>query len=249
MKTANFNLYSKYYDLLYQDKDYQKEASYIINIMRENNITMGEVLEYGSGTGKHGCLIAESGYKVHGIELSEAMVSIAKRVPGFTIQQGDIAEVKLDREFDVLISIFHVISYQTLNSSLTEVFTRVNEHLRTGGIFIFDFWYSPAVYVQKPTVRIKRICGNDLNVTRIAEPKVDSIKNTVDVEYTIFAEKTNTGEVEVLKELHRMRHFSIPEITLLAQQHGLMYLKAEESFTGKPVGDDTWSVSVVLKKI
>ena len=52
-----FNAYSKYYDLLYLDKDYIGEAKYVEKQLKNNGINKGDILEFGSGTGKHGRLL------------------------------------------------------------------------------------------------------------------------------------------------------------------------------------------------
>ena len=48
-----FDAYAAYYDLLYQDKNYHKEAKYILRLLEDNGISSGKILELGSGTGKH----------------------------------------------------------------------------------------------------------------------------------------------------------------------------------------------------
>jgi len=250
MKTTSsvFNAYSRYYDLLYRDKDYLGEADYIQTLLTRMGIAHGNLLELGSGTGKHGCLLANRGYRVHGIERSSEMVAQASSLNGFTCEQGDICTTQLDRTFDAVLSLFHVISYQITNANLNAAFTRANEHLSSGGLFIFDFWYSPAVFSQRPSVRIKRMSDNQIEIIRIAEPVTYSNENRVDVNYTIFARDLVDGSVETINETHPMRHFSLPEIELLAAINGFDLIGAEEFLTSKSVSEDTWSVCVILKK-
>lgn len=244
-----FDAYSRYYDLLYQDKDYVGETNYINVLLTRQGITKGELLEFGSGTGKHGRLLVERGYQVHGIERSAEMAARASVGNGFTCQQGDICTVQLERTFDAVLSLFHVISYQTGNADLTAVFARAEEHLRPGGLFIFDFWYSPAVYAQRPTVRVKRMADDQVEITRLAEPTIRPNENRVDVNYTIFARDKASGVVQITTEIHPMRHFSLPEIDLLAHQNNFKRIGAEEFLSSKPAGEDTWGVCVTLKKI
>jgi SAM-dependent methyltransferase len=244
-----FNGYSRYYDLLYQDKDYIGETNYILETLNKQGITQGDILEFGSGTGRHGNLLSKRGYKVHGIERSAEMASRATVGNGFTCQEGNICSVQLGRTFDAVLSLFHVISYQTSNSDLTAVFARAQEHLLSGGVFIFDFWYSPAVFTQRPTVRVKRMEDEEIEITRLAEPTVWPNENTVDVHYTIFARQKTSGTMQITTEVHSMRHFSLPEIDLLANQNGFERIGAEEFLSGKPAGNDTWGVCVTLQKL
>ena len=247
-RSTVFNAYSRYYDLLYRDKDYAGEASYIRNLLEHNGIAKGDLLEFGSGTGKHGRLLATTGYTVHGIELSAEMVAEALTAPGFACEQGDIASVKMGRTYDAVLALFHVISYQTTNAQLKAVFANAARHLVEGGLFVFDFWYSPAVYVEKPSVRVKRVADNEVEITRVAEPTIFQNENRVDVNYTIFAHDVASGSMETFQEVHSMRHFSLPEIDLLAGVYGFERTQAKEFLTDNEPSEGTWGVCVVLRK-
>ena len=243
-----FNAYSRYYDLLYRDKDYSVEAAYIKGLLKYYGINMGSLLEFGSGTGKHGRLLAESDYQVHGIERSAEMVARAEQGNGFTCEQGDICTVQLGRTFDAVLSLFHVVSYQITNEAVQSVFARAADHLQSGGVFLFDFWYCPAVYAQRPSVRVKRIVDDNFEITRIAEPVLYPNDNRVDVNYTIFARDLSNDTVETMTENHPMRHFSLPELDLFAQITGFKRVGTEEFLTGNAPGEHTWGVCVILRK-
>ena len=243
-----FSNYSKYYDLLYQDKNYKKETDYILNILKKYKISSGNLLEFGSGTGKHGYLLAEKGYNVNGIELSAEMVSKSKAHPKFTCKQGDIAKVKVKQSFDVVFSLFHVISYQTDNNQINSVFNNASKHLKKEGLFIFDFWYSPAVYNLKPSVRVKRFQNKQFKIIRVAEPENLSDKNLVNINYTFFINDLVKDTQISFKETHTMRHFSLPEIDLLAEMNGLTRLESHEFLSKKKPSEETWGVCVVLTK-
>jgi SAM-dependent methyltransferase len=249
MSDAVFNAYSRYYDLLYRDKNYVAEAKYIADLLERFGVSGKRLLEFGSGTGKHGRLLAARGYKVTGIERSAEMVAQAEAAPGFLCQQGDICNVQLGQTFDAVLSLFHVVSYQTTNDAVQAVFARAAEHLEAGGLFVFDVWYSLAVYAQKPAVRVKRMADKAIEITRIAEPTLHPNENRVDVNYTIFAHDLASGAVETMTETHPMRHFSFPELDLLAQMNGFAVVGTEEFMTFKKPSEDTWGVCFILKKV
>jgi SAM-dependent methyltransferase len=245
-----FDAYSRYYDLLYQDKDYEGEVEYIDSLLQAYGVSgCCELLEFGSGTGKHGRLLAEKGYNITGIELSDSMVQKAQRTDGFTCQQGDIRTVNLGRSFDAVLALFHVVSYQTTNADVQAVFQRASEHLKNGGIFVFDVWYSPAVYNLKPETRVKRMIDDEVEVIRIAEPDIRPNENRVDVNYTVLVKDKLNSENHTFSETHPMRHFSIPEIDLLSIAAGFQRLTAEEFLTGAEPGEQTWGVCFVIKKV
>lgn len=248
MSDFAFNAFSRYYDLLYRDKDYAAEVEYIDRLLQRHGASGAELLEFGSGTGKHGRLLAQRGYRVTGIERSADMVAQAKQVDGFQCQVGDIATVQLGCTFDAVLSLFHVISYQISNEAVLAVFARAAEHLVPGGLFIFDVWYSPAVYEQRPSVRVKQLQGDGTRITRIAEPQIYPNENRVDVNYQIFAEEEASSRVEKLSESHPMRHFSLPELDLFAQISGFERVGAEEFLTGNTPSEETWGVCIIMRK-
>jgi SAM-dependent methyltransferase len=243
-----FNIYGEYYDLFYQEKDYKQETDYIIDLLSKHKILNGNILEFGSGTGKHGCLLGESGFTVHGIELSNEMVVRAKKHPKFICQQGDIAKVRINKSFDAVISLFHVISYQTTDNQIKAVFENASNHLTNDGLFIFDIWYSPAVNYKKPSVRVKRVKNNKYSIIRIAEPQCYPNNNLVDVEYTFFVKKLDDNLITQFEEHHSLRHFSISEIDELAQLYDFKRVDAQEFITKKNPSRDTWGICITLKK-
>jgi SAM-dependent methyltransferase len=230
-----FELSSRYYDLLYQEKDSTAEAAYVDQLLQRHGIAGRELLDFGSGTGRHGCLLAQRGYRVHGLERSAAMVAAAQQAEGFSCQQGDITTTQLPRRFNAVLSLFHVMSYQTTN-------------LDPGGLFLFDVWYSPAVAAQRPELRVKRLHTADLAITRIAEPTLHPNANRVDVHYTVMAQDLTTGAFHSFEETHPMRHFSLPELDLLAEASGFERLTAEEWLSGAPPSESSWGLCLVLRK-
>ena len=249
MKESIFDAYSQYYDLLYHDKNYKKERDYIHNLLTRFGLTKGNILEFGSGTGKHGSLLAELGYIVHVIELSDEMIAKVKPFPGFTCQQGDITSTNMNQTYDTILSLFHVMNYQIKNKQLQNVFVNAGKHLNSGGLFIFDFWYSPAVYSQKPLIRVKRATNKKIEVTRIAEPEIYPNENRVDVNYNIFVKDLATKSINTFKEVHKVRHFNLPEIDILCDIYGFKRINAEEFVSGANLSEETWSACVALKKI
>ena len=65
-----FAKYSEYYDLIYTDKDYQKEVDYIDQLIQKYHPKAKTILDLGCGTGVHANLLAAKGYRVMGIDLS-----------------------------------------------------------------------------------------------------------------------------------------------------------------------------------
>ena len=244
-----FDLIGDYYDLIYSEKNYSEEASFVSEILEKYKIEGNSILELGSGTGIHATELAKQGYFVQGIERSQQMLLKSKTHQRYIPLLGDIRDINLEKKFDAVISLFHVISYQTKNEDLDLVFDNVGKHLNDGGLFLFDFWYSHAVYNLKPEVRVKRFHDEDYNILRISEPQSISEKNRVDVKLTFFVESKKDSFIEKFVEVHPIRHFSLPEIELVASKHNFKLLKSGEWLTNKSPSENTWGVYSILKKL
>jgi len=248
---TNFQQYSKYYDLLYKDKNYKGESEYVIEIIKQFAPNAKQILELGSGSGSHAYYFCEAGFEVTGIEKSQEMITVAKakNIIGFNPVFGDVSSFKLLRQFDVTLSLFHVVSYLTPNESIINCFKTTHKQLNPDGIFIFDVWYSPAVYHQKPETRIKRLENDEIEIVRLTESKIESERNVVEVNFEVIIKDKLTHTAENIIEKHLMRHFSIPEIKMLAAFTGFKVLLVEEFLTKNSPSENTWGVCFILKKI
>lgn len=251
-----FGSYSRYYNLLYRDKDYGGEARYVRSLIQRHHPQASTVLDLGCGTGRHAALLAGMGYKLTGVDRSEEMLSVARSqaftnddassVPKFA--QGDIRSVRLGTTFDVVISLFHVMCYQITNDDLRAAFATAREHLNPGGIFVFDCWYGPAVLTDRPATRIKRLEDEEILVTRLAEPVIHPNENVVDVNYQVFVRDKRQGRVDELSETHRMRYLFAPEVMLLLDAVNLKLTEISGFMTEQKPGFDTWNAVFVATK-
>jgi SAM-dependent methyltransferase len=166
----------------------------------------------------------------------------------FDCVQGDIRTASVGRVFDAVISLFHVVSYQTQNVDVVRTFSNAARHLRPNGVFLFDVWHGPAVLSERPAVRVKRVEDDRTRLIRIAEPDLDMNSNIVTVKYTMLAESRTSSKWTNFGEEHAMRYFFPVEIDLLATQTGLAVEQTEEFLTGGRVTDRTWGVAYLLRK-
>ncbi len=248
-----FDVYAKYYDLLYRDKDYYGESEYIEKIIRRISPDAKKILDLGCGTGKHDIYFAEKNFDVTGIELSKTMVEQANNNLGLKknadlklkFLTGDIRDMQLNEDFDIITSLFHVMSYQTSNEDFISVLESVKNSLKKEGKFIFDFWYGPAVLKDKPEVRVKKLESEDYVVERFANPELIENNNVVHVNYRVLVTRKENGLQNEINETHSMRYFFLPEIKILLENAGLKLLHSEEWLTGNVLSDQSWNALVV----
>ena len=242
-----FEDYSAYYDLLYRDKDYAGEADYVASLIRDAHPGAKSILDLGCGTGRHAGLLQKMGYELCGVDMSATMLDEARQAhPAIAFHQGDARSVRLGKTFDVVTSLFHVASYQTSNRDFADYLATARSLLAPGGIFIFDFWYGPAVLADPPAVRIKRLENERMKVLRIAEPVHDSLRNTVDVRYQVLIEEAG-GRQRQLVEHHPMRYFFAPEIEHFLSQGGMTPHKILAWMEQRPPAMRDWNACMVAR--
>lgn len=253
MNDASFLRYAQYYDLLYRDKDYAREAQFVDSLLRKMEVSGGSLLDIGCGTGAHARELAKLGWRVVGVDLSSAMIQIAqeKAPVGSKTEffSAAAAEFKLNRLFPAIISLFHVASYQTGAEDLYLMFANVRRHLAPGGVFIFDFWHGPGVLADPPGVRVRRLEDERMRVTRIAEPVHRPEEHIVDINYEIFIEDTTGGLIEHITELHRMRYFFQPEIESMLRRAGLSIERAHAGLSADKLDGQAWYGLIVARPL
>jgi SAM-dependent methyltransferase len=248
-----FNRYATYYDLLYSEKDYSGETEYVHNLIQSQCPGAQTILNLGCGSGRHDRWLADYGYFVTGIDISEPMIAVAKQATSgkesLEYIHSDVRSVRLGKKYDAVIALFHVISYQITNEDLLDVFATAHYHLKQNGVFVFDFWYGPGVLSDWPATRVKEIEDDSISITRIAKPKMFPNENVVDVKYHIFIREKRGGNVQEIKETHRMRYLFLPEVEHLLLDARFHSKKQEEWMTGGGLGFKTWNAVFVCQKL
>jgi SAM-dependent methyltransferase len=253
-----FGLYARYYDLLYRQKDYGAEAQYVVANLPALHAGTCSIFEMGCGTGAHAQALAQMGYSVAGIDVSEAMLQRAqqrcdalpqaeRRKMSFTA--GDVRTYRCGQSFDAVLSLFHVMSYQVSNEDLDAAFATAAAHMHDDSVFLFDFWYGPAVLSTRPETRVRRLENESIRVMRLAEPLLRENENCVDVNYTVLIEDKRSAAREELHETHTMRYLFLPEIDAFLHRAGLQRIKASTWLSDKALDAQAWSGFVACRKL
>jgi SAM-dependent methyltransferase len=101
----------------------------------------GAALELGIGTGRIALPLAKRGVRVHGIELSEAMVEQLRAKPGgdeIDVTIGDFATTTVDKAFSLAYLVFNTINNLTTQDEQVACFQNVAAHLEPGGCFVIE---------------------------------------------------------------------------------------------------------------
>ena len=109
----------------------------VVNFLAEL-ATDGTALELGIGTGRIALPLAQRGIRVHGIDLSEAMVARLRAKPGgdqITVTIGDFATTRVAGRFSVAYLVFNTIMNLTTQDEQVACFQNVADHLAARRLF------------------------------------------------------------------------------------------------------------------
>src|SRR5437016_2453112 len=101
----------------------------------------GAALELGIGTGRIALPLARRGVRVHGIDLSEAMLARLRAKPGaeqIGVTMGDFATTTVEGTFSVAYVVYNTINNLTTQDEQVACFQNVAAHLEPGGCFVIE---------------------------------------------------------------------------------------------------------------
>jgi SAM-dependent methyltransferase len=101
----------------------------------------GAALELGIGTGRVALPLSQRGVRVHGIDLSPAMVTQLQAKPGadeIGVTIGDFATTRVPGTFRLAYLVYNTIENLTTQDEQVQCFQNVAAHLEPGGSFVIE---------------------------------------------------------------------------------------------------------------
>lgn len=251
----SFASYGKYYDIIYADKEYEKECDFLEGIFKKYAGSLPKTtLDAGCGTGSHAVSLGKRGFNITGIDASETMIRIARAKAerngvNIDFHVMDLRKLKLNKKFDACISMFTVVGYIVETEDVEKVFRNIRKHLNTHSLFIFDFWYGPAVLHIRPSPRMKNAKKDDVQVIRFAEPHLNTLLHLCEVKYSLIVTKKKKI-IDELEETHTVRYFFPKEIQHILEEANfrLLRLCPFRNLNAEPTEND-WNVVAIAQAV
>jgi SAM-dependent methyltransferase len=245
---TNFEeLYANCYDLIHVNKDYAREALKLQDFIESKFLNVGDcnVLDFGCGTGEHLNALAKTNLVLHGYDMNENMISLARRKFQNLQFQSDLAE--LSCEYNLIYSLFDVVSYQDTDEKLANFFSEIGSKLVQGGYFICDGWNLPGVRLDPPAISERSFLMDNSEVLRRVEP---STKNNYRVtRLAISLMNLNKSEV-MTAEQHYLRAFEIEELVKIAQAQGFSEIRFQDPVNwSKELEPSSWRFVMFARKV
>ena len=131
------------YDRLTNDVDYRSWVDFAHAILEKEGLKVRSVADLACGTGSATRILAEMGYRVTAVDLSEDMLTEAmdkcsdlENLPTFVHQ--NLAQLSLPRAVDMALCFLDSLDYILDPTDCEAAIRRTYKALNPGGIFIFD---------------------------------------------------------------------------------------------------------------
>ena len=131
------------YDRLTNDVDYKAWVDFAHAILEKEGVTPRTAADLACGTGSVTRLLAERGYRVTAVDLSEEMLTEAmdkcadlENLPTFVHQ--DLAQLRLPRAVDLAVCFLDSLDYILDPADCEKAIRGAYRALNPGGVFIFD---------------------------------------------------------------------------------------------------------------
>ncbi|MNC09017.1 Cypemycin methyltransferase [compost metagenome] len=140
------------YLIVYRHRDFCGARHEVEKMIGWLNLPEGsKVLDLCCGMGRHSLALAEAGFEVTGVDLSEVLLREARAQEGaerVTWLRSDMRELPLDGGFDAVVNLFTSFGYFEEDEEQIRVLREICRMLKPGGQFIIDF-LNPAYVIRQ----------------------------------------------------------------------------------------------------
>jgi SAM-dependent methyltransferase len=230
-----YNKFAYIYDYLMEDAPYEKWLGFLGRVGRENDVDVKTVVDVGCGTGALALPMANMGYKVHGVDLSEDMLLVAQENAnklGVAIQffQQDMRELEGFFPIDCITIFCDSLNYLDSEAAVQETFASAYRNLKVGGLFLFDVH---SVYKMEQIFAKHTFAFDDEEISYIWDCFQGEWDYSVEHELSFFVKKQ--GNIyEKFTESHRQRTFLVEDYVGWLNKAGFEILEISADFTERP---------------
>lgn len=247
--------FASVYDDLMDNVPYEEWVSHVTDILGEYGIDNGLVLDLGCGTGIVTRLLADKGYDMIGVDLSQDMLSIAMSAEEDKKRDGsDILYLCQDmREFELygtvraVVSLCDSINYLLTGEDIVTVCRLVNNYLDPEGIFVFDFNTACKYRAIGDSV----IAENREECSFIWENFYDDNTHINEYDLTLFIKERSGDDAGLYRkstEEHVQRGYSVKEMKDFIDRSGLELVKMLDADTLKEADDKSERILTIAKE-
>lgn len=246
----SYEQFAYLYDRLMNDVPYEKWIQLIKKAAADYKVKGANLLDLACGTGELSIRLAQTGYNVTGIDLSEDMLSVAQAKTMeagesvFYIEQ-DMSQLEGLPVFDLICICCDSINYLRTEEEVINTFKSVYAHLDEKGLFIFDVH---SLYKMNQLFINQTYTVNDEDLSLIWQCYEGEYPNSVEHDLSFFELDAASGMYRRYDELHFQRTYSVDQYSEWLEQTGFTLLKVEADFSQDILDEEAERIFFYCKK-
>ncbi|KIP22113.1 Glycine/sarcosine N-methyltransferase [Anoxybacillus ayderensis] len=244
-----YERFASWYDQLMSDAPYDQWCALVERAVSSYQ-TGKRMLDLGCGTGELALRLAEKGFDVTGVDVSEQMLAIAQmkaqeRGVDLSFFQQDMRDFGPFEPFDTIVIFCDSLNYLLQEEDVVATFSRVYDQLKSGGLFLFDvhsLFKMENVFLQHGT-----FASNDDEVSYIWNCYPGSWPHSVEHELTFFV-RLDEGVYERVDEMHVQRTYDVERYVTWLKQAGFRLLHIWADFTEQQPTNESERIFFIAQK-
>jgi SAM-dependent methyltransferase len=160
---------SPYYHTLYQKRDEREAQRALDNLLRALQLpASAHILDLACGRGRHARYLAEQGFDVTGLDISQKSIAFARQFEHerLSFYQHDMRRAFRSNYYDAVMNMFTSFGYFDTDADHLRVLKNVAQGLRPGGKLLLDYFNSAWVRQHLVPSNVQTIGGIDFHLRR-----------------------------------------------------------------------------------
>lgn len=231
--------HSPFYELLYYKRDRAEAKAFIDALLAHlHPAAHTRFLDLACGSGRHSVYLASKGYSVTGIDLSDELIEKARadERDNLSFYVHDMRNEFRINYYDYVLNLFTSFGYFDTDHEHVRVLHNVFKGLKSGGVFVLDFFNAEKVIASLVKNETKETNGTRFAISRTVENGF-IYKNIV---------VTANGMEQKFQE--RVRAYQPDELQHCFEQAGLSITERFGSYDLKPFTNDSDRLILIATK-
>ena len=247
---SGYGDFAYYYDALTENVDYAARCDYICDLLAENGIGKGILLDMACGTGTLSAMLAKRGFEIVGVDASEEMLTQAQEKKFsenfdaiFLCQKME--ELDLFGTIDAAVCTLDSLNHITDEAKFKEALRRVALFMNDGGVFVFDV---NTVYKHREILGNNTFVYDLDDVYCVWQNTTDKNECLTDVSLDIFEHDEEEDVYCRYSEAFSERGYELDKIKAWLSEYCFEVVGIYEEMTKEPVNEKTQRAVFVCKK-